>query len=136
MPVRWMLCVAAAGLVTSSGPAQSDEISYWNGRAEAIAVEKRLLPPPNARGMAMLHVAMFEAVNTIDRRYAPYKLKLNGERNASTVAAAASAAHGVLVALHPDRRASLDEALSGSLATIADGEAKTQGIEIGRRAAA
>jgi len=135
MPIRWMLCVAAAGLVIGSGPAQSDEISNWNARAEAIAVEKRLLPPPNARGMAMLHGAMFEAVNAIDRRYAPYRLKLNGERNASTGAAAAAAAHAVLVVLHPDQQASLDAALSSSLATIVDGEAKTKGVEIGRRAA-
>jgi len=138
MPAQWhCLRVAAvlASLVTCSPPARSDEISVWNTRAEAIAAEKRLLPPPNARGMAMLHVAMFEAVNAIDRRYAPYKLKLTADRNASKDAAAAAAAHDVLVALHPDQAAIIDSALAASLAKIADGEAKTRGIDIGRRAA-
>jgi hypothetical protein len=111
-------------------------ISDWNARAEAIAIEKRLLPPPNARGMAMLHVAMFEAVNAVDRRYAPYKLKLSADGQTSKEAAAAMAAHDVLIALHPDQRANIDSALRASLAAVAEGDPKARGIELGRKAAA
>jgi hypothetical protein len=130
------LAPTLALLTALSAPARSDVITDWNAKAEAIAIEKRLLPPPNARGMAILHVAMFEAVNVVDRRYAPYKLKLTAERNVSKEAAAAAAAHAVLVALHPDQQASLNSKLTASLASIADGEPKAKGIELGKKAAA
>ena len=84
----------------------------------------------------MLHVAMFEAVNAIDKRYAPYRLNLVADRTASKEAAAASAAHDVLVALYPDQKADLDAMLAASLAGIADTGTKSKGIELGKRAAA
>ena len=84
----------------------------------------------------MLHIAMFEAVNAIDRRYAPYKLNLSADRAASREAAAAAAAYDVLLALHPDKKADLDATLAGSLAGIAENEAKSKGIELGKQAAA
>ena len=77
--------------------------------------------------MAMLHVAMFEAVNAIDRRYAPYKLKLAADRTASKEAAAAAAAHDVLLALHPDQKADLDAALAASLAGDRRGRGEVEG---------
>jgi hypothetical protein len=126
----FVLCTA------SLGPARADVISDWNAKAEAIAIEKRMLPPPNARGMAMLHVAMFEAVNAVDRKYAPYRLELATDKNVSKEAAAATAAHDVLVALHPDQKASLDSTLKASLGAIAEGEPKAKGIELGKKAAA
>lgn len=119
-----------------AGPTCADVIADWNAKAEAIAIEKRLLPPPNAHGMAILHVAMFEAVNAVDHRYAPYKLKLAAARNVSKEAAAAAAAHAVLLAPYPDQRASLDSTLKASLGVIPDGEAKTKGVELGEKAAA
>src|SRR5262249_35029102 len=120
----------------SVSSARPDLISDWNAKAEAIAVEKRLLPPPNARTMAILHVAMFEAVNAIERRYAPYRLNLAPDRNASKEAAAATAAHTVLSGLFHDQQASLDSTLKASLAAIADGDPKTKGVELGKKAAA
>ena len=116
--------------------ARADVIADWNARAEAIATEKKLLPPPNARGMAILHVAMFEAINAIDRKYEPYKLKLSVPITVSREAAAAASAHAVLVALHPDQQSSLDAFLSSSLAGVAEGEAKSNGIALGKQAAA
>jgi hypothetical protein len=116
--------------------ARADVIMDWNAKAEALAVEKQLPNAPNARGQAMLHIAMFEAVNAIDRRYAPYKLSLTADRATSREAAAAAAAYDVLLALHPDKKADLDAALAGSLTGIAEGEAKSKGIELGKQAAA
>jgi hypothetical protein len=84
----------------------------------------------------MVHVAMFEAVNAIDRRYAPYKLDLTADRATSKDAAAVSAAHSVLIALYPDEKPRLDEVLAASLAGIAESEAKAKGIELGKNAAA
>jgi hypothetical protein len=84
----------------------------------------------------MLHVAMFEAVNAIERRYAPYKLNLESDRTASREAAAASAAYGILLNLYPDQKPDLDTALAASLSGIAETEGKAKGIELGRKAAA
>jgi PAP2 superfamily len=128
--------LAGAIVVASAIGARADVVSDWNAKAEAIAVEKRLLPPPNGRGMAILHVAMFEAVNAVDRRYASYRLKLTAERTTSKEAAAASAAHAVLIAQHPDQQAGLDAMLTASLAAIAEGDGKTKGIALGKQAAA
>jgi hypothetical protein len=86
--------------------------------------------------MTILQVAVFEAVNAIERRYAPYRLNLPAERTASKEAAAAAAAHGVLVALHPERQAALDAALAASLAAIPEGEPKAKGVDLGNKAAA
>jgi hypothetical protein len=129
--------VPAAILATMvSGSARADIIIEWNARAEAIAVEKRMMPPLNARIMAILHVAMFEAVNAVERRYAPYRLSLAADKSVSREAAAASAAHSVLSALHADQRTALDAALKASLTPIPDGDSKTKGIALGRQAGA
>jgi hypothetical protein len=117
-------------------PAKADVIMDWNAKADAIGIEKQLVNSVNARGQAMLHVAVFEAVNAIDKRYTPYRLNLTADRGTSREAAAASAAHDVLVVLFPDQKADLDATLEKSLSAIADGEAKSKGIELGKKAAA
>ncbi|MEH2607913.1 vanadium-dependent haloperoxidase [Bradyrhizobium sp. AZCC 1693] len=133
LAVRISGALAAALFATA---ARGDIIMDWNTKADALAVEKQLLNAANSRGQAMLHTAMFEAVNAIDRRYAPYKLKLTADKNVSREAAAAAAAYDVLLALHPDKKADLDVTFAASLAGIADNEAKTKGVELGRQAAA
>ncbi len=92
-------------LLTTS--ARGDVIMDWNAKADAIGIEKQVPNAPNARGQAMLHVAMFEAVNAIDKRYAPYKFTLIADRAASKEAAAASAAHDVLWRFTPTRSPTL-----------------------------
>src|SRR6187549_1606623 len=89
--------------VALAAPANADIVMDWNGRADAIAADKRLPPPMQARAQALMHVSMFEAINAIDRRYRPYRLELIADRNTSREAAASSAAHAVLVALYPDQ---------------------------------
>ncbi len=111
-PQAGAVCLAAVMLFTSHFDARADVISEWNLKAESIAVKKRMLPPPNARAMAILHVAMFEAVNSVARRYTDFGLELNAEGKASKEAAAASAAYAVLVA-HPSRRASRSRRCAG-----------------------
>src|SRR5262245_20105827 len=135
--VRFRHALPALALFAAlAGPARADVIADWNAKAESIAIEKRMLPPPNARGMAMLHVAMFEAVNAVERRYSPYKLPLLADRTASKEAAAAVAAPGAFSALHPDQRPSLDSALRASLATLPDGDPQSKDVELGKKTAA
>jgi len=124
---------AAVLLITS---VRADVVTEWNARAETIAIDKQVAPAFNARQMAILHVAMFEAVNAIERRYAPYVLNLTAERTVSKEAAAAGAAHGVLVVFHPEQEGAFESALTASLAAIPEGEPKSRGIALGRKAAA
>ena len=134
IPLALLTGTFAVALLTTT--ARSDVIMDWNAKADAIAIEKQIANAANARGQAMLHVAMFEAVNAIDRRYAPYKLNLAADHGTSREAAAASAAHDVLLALYPDQKPDLDATLATALAAITDPDAKSKGIELGRKAAA
>ena len=114
---------------------RADVIMDWNARADAIATDKRLLPPVHGRVLAIMHVAMFEAVNAIERRYVPYRLKLVADRKTSGEMAAAVAGHDVLVALFPDQKSGLDALLAETLNKVAEGPAKERGIILGRKAA-
>ncbi len=111
-------------------------MSDWGARAIALGAEKQLVNAPATRGLAMMHVAMFEAVNAMERRYRPYKLDLSADKTTSREAAAAAAAHAMLMELFPDQKSALDQALQAALASVADGDAKTKGIELGRNASA
>jgi hypothetical protein len=124
---------AIAGVPTASA---ADMVTDWGAKAVAIGAEKQLPNARYTRGLAMVHVAMFEAVNAIDRRYRPYRLDLSGDKLASQDAAAAAAAHAVLGHLFPDEKAKLDQELQTSLAPIKDADAKSKGIELGKTAAA
>jgi hypothetical protein len=86
----------------------------------------------STRSFAIMHAAIYDAVNAIDQRHKPYLVTIpDVPPNASQEAAAAAAAHEVLVALYPAFKASLDAALQQSLGQIADSKGKTQGIAIG-----
>ena len=84
------------------------------------------------RSFVMLHPAIYDAVNAIDRTHQPYLIRLSGvARTASQDAAAAAAAHEVLVTLYPLFRAQPDGQLQQSLAQVPDGAKKTDGVRIG-----
>src|SRR3981189_3908125 len=84
------------------------------------------------RSFAIMHAAIYDAVNAIDRTHRPYLVRLSGvPRDASQEAAAAAAAHQVLVALYPGFKPTLDAELQQSLAQIPDGNDKPHGIRKG-----
>jgi hypothetical protein len=123
-------------LLALAGPARADVIMDWNGQADALAAEQRQTPVNHARTLALLHVAMFEAVNAIEQRYQPYRLQLVTDRNTSKEVAAAVAGHEVLVALFPAHRASLDDLLAQVAQAVPEGPAKQRALLLGRKAAA
>jgi hypothetical protein len=91
-------------------------------------------PPPIKpgllfRAMAMMHLAMFNAVNAIDPRYQTYKFQSQGPPGASEDAAAASAAANVLAGIVPS--ADVRATLTSYLAAIRDGDAKDRGVKLG-----
>jgi PAP2 superfamily protein len=128
------LCVVA-WLAATPMRARADAVTDWNKTAFGAA-EASGKGPVSACDIAMAHVAMHDALNAIDRRYEPYVYDAVGPRGASPEAAVAAAAHDVLVARIPNQKAWLDSALESALAAIPDGQAKTDGVAIGRAAAA
>jgi hypothetical protein len=134
--MKSFVIAAALTVALPAVPAKADVVMDWNAKAVAIGVDKQFVNSANSRAQAMLHVAMFEAVNAIDKRYAPYNVSLVADQGTSREAAAASAAHDVLVALYPDQKADLDATLARSLSAIADGDARSKGVELGKKAAA
>src|SRR6516162_4395999 len=105
--------LVASVLAAAFAPAstRADAIIDWNIKSDEIAAQRQILPFNHSRGTAMLHVAMFEAVNAVEGRYLPYKLNLMADRNTSKEAAAAAAGHAILLALNPDQQSTLDATL-------------------------
>ncbi len=87
------------------------------------------------RQYAMLHIAMFDAANSVKQQYRPYRLQVPGGSTASDEAAVAQAARDVMVALFPAATASFDAALSARLASLPQAAA-SQGVDIGKQVAA
>jgi len=131
---RNLLALVLLSALTSTS--RADVIMDWNARADSIATDKRLLPPVHGRVLAIMHVAMFEAVNAIERRYVPYRLNLVADRKTSGEVAAAVAGRDVLVDLYPDQKSGLDALLAETLNKVEEGPAKERGIILGRKAAA
>lgn len=107
----------------------------WNVTALAATAQAGNAPPVAARTMAIVHAAVYDAVNAIDPTHAPYATNRQGPSDASPEAAAAAAAHRTLVELYPTQRATLDAALAASLAAVPDGPAENKGVALGRSVA-
>lgn len=136
-----------------AAPAEGDAVSVWNANAGAAATAACLAPLNNplheSRIYAMMHVAIHDAVNAIDRRSRPYAFDAQAAAGASPDAAVAAAARDVLAALiaqlplelHTQACidagvAAVQTAYTAALAAIPDGQAKAQGIAVGQAAAA
>jgi hypothetical protein len=133
-------------------PGSADTLRYWNRIAvdasgldhtpvaagESRVFGEQLGPGRASRAMAIVHIAMFDAVNAFDGRYRSYTGMRPAPRGASLDAAIAQAAHDALVAVFPSQQPGLDELLADDLEQIAarDRHAKRLGIAVGRRAAA
>jgi hypothetical protein len=84
---------------------------------------------------AILHAAIYDAVNSIDRSHQPYMISARAPRGASETAAADAAAHTVLAALYPAQQTALDSDLAAELATVPDGPARVTGLRVGAEVA-
>ena len=114
--------------------ARADVVTDWSAIAAKSIVTKGA--PAGFIEWAIVHAAMYDAVNSIDRRHRPYKIEPTGPtEGASQEAAAAAAAHDALVGLFPAQSVTLDASYATSLASVPDGWAKDRGIEIGKEVA-
>jgi hypothetical protein len=140
-----LILAAAVGLTApralaenSPAGAQSvDQVVQWN------RVLLDILRTPGAqpatvhptRSLAIMHAAIYDAVDAIEHTSAPYLVSLRAPRRASPEAAAAAAAHETLVKLYPAEQAMLDAQLATSLAQIPNGYHKDEGMHVGEAAA-
>ena len=107
-----------------TGP--SSIVRDWN----LIALEV-VTPPTRPRSRALVHIAMFDAINSIERRYEPYAVSEAAPAGASAEAAGVQAAYRVLARRYPGAIATLDGHLAASLAAIPDGPGKDAGVALG-----
>jgi PAP2 superfamily/Dockerin type I domain len=124
-----------------------DVITQWNSAVLEVVRESTnvlstgilVKPPPPvvAKQLAMIHGAMFDAVNAIRPDYAGYAYVALANNTASVAAAAASAAYTVARSIYTSDhdKAIWDNTLNEVLATIDNGEPKSIGIAIGQQAA-
>lgn len=133
MTVKGIVCA----LVWLSLPsaASADTVLRWNAAAlEAIRAE-RVTPPAASRALAMLHVAIYDAVNGITRTHDPFLVQSGGPKGASPEAAAVASAHRILAGLFPSRAGVLDALSREMLDALADKRSKAKGVEWGQTVA-
>lgn len=124
-----------AAILCISQVAIADAVLDWNAIAVDTAVANGQNPFAQGRYAAIVQLAVFEAVNTITHEYRPYLGTIPGHPGASPEAAAIKAAYHVLSFYFPNSASTLNNALANSLASIPNGQSKTDGIAIGDAAA-
>lgn len=97
---------------------------------------EQLGPCRAARAMAIIHIAMFDAINAVNRRYASFTGIEPNLTPVSVKAAVAQAAHDASAAMFPSQTSTFDVFLAEDLAQISNGVEKTNGIDLGQRVAA
>lgn len=134
-----------------SQPPGVDAVRRWNEIAidasgldhtpvaagETRVFGEQLGPTRASRAMAIVHIAVFDAVNAVSGNYyQSYTGLRRAPDGTSLPAAVAQAAHDTLAALFPSQSPGFDDALAADLARIRNGAPKTSGVDVGRRAAA
>lgn len=130
----WMVCICPL-LLGAARLSASDVVVTWNNVLLDTIRATGGPPCPLSRTQALVHAAIYDAVNSIDRRHEPYLGFVAAPVGAFADAAAASAAHRVLKTLFPARGALYDAALDASLADVPDGANETAGVTLGRAVA-
>jgi len=138
MRISTNLIRAAAAILLAIGaattPASADVVHDWNVQLLRVPAP---VGPPQARLLAIMHVAMHDAINSITGEYDTYGPQVTAPFGASPVAAAAAAAHLVLMTLVPPNMIptpNYDAALDASLTGIPEPE-RTLGVNVGVEAA-
>src|SRR2546430_7215438 len=126
------------------GPARADEITDWNVIALEVLALGGQNPVVATRGVAMVHLAVHDALNAIDRRYEPYVYDARSEPGAAPAAAVAAAMRVVLIGAlpgfgtpeqHAKAKERVEAAYVAALAKIPEGRARQDGIAAGEAGA-
>jgi PAP2 superfamily len=137
-----LMCAAplvySASSYADSAVGSADEVIQWNKMLLTIVRTPGAQPATvhPTRSFAIMHAAVYDAVNAIDATHEPYLVRIEHvSPHASQEAAAVAAAHETLLTLYPTFQATLDQQYEQSLAQIPDGADKTTGIDVGRAVA-
>ena len=130
MKTQSLIAVLSIGLTQAASAA--NPVVEWN----QIALTTALTTPGTQIYLTYTNLAMYNAMNAIDRHYQQYGPEFHGPRNASQEAAAISAAFQILLYYFPAQSATLQSRYDSAIAAIPDGQAKANGIAIGQTAAA
>jgi len=130
--LRISTLVAALAIGLTQLASASNPVVDWN----QIALSTALTTPGTQIYLTYVNLAMYDAVNAIDRRYQQYGPEFRGPRDASKEAAAISAAYQTLLNYFPAQAAALQAQYDAAIAAIPDGQAKASGIAVGQTAAA
>jgi hypothetical protein len=131
------VAILLPGIVAAAlwvAPACADVVTDWNATANAL-VANDIGNNPKYRTLAMVHVAMSDAINTVQTRYTRVVATLPAAPRASAEAAAATAARQILIQVYPAQKAKIEESYAASLKAIPDGPAKGEGVEVGMKVA-
>jgi len=139
-----LLAATAVAVLTGANPAPAmadaakpvSQVVQWN-RTLLVIVRTPGAQPATihpTRSFAIMHAAIYDAVNAIDGTHKPYLIRLSASHFASQEAAAAAAAHEVLVKLYPSFQATLDTQFQQALAQLPKG-GQADGINIGNTVA-
>ena len=124
--------IVPALLACAAGLARADVVTDWN----VVALNASAVPPNSivqSRTLAIAHAAVYDAVRAVERSGPAYAVDAQARSGASVDAAVAAAAHAALERLAPAAKPMLDAALSATLAKIPDGQAKTDGVSLGKQ---
>lgn len=127
---RTLRALIACGYLSWAGIASADVVTDWNLITAPFAAARQ--GPDGLFDLAMVHVAMHDAIQSYEGRFEPY-IAVVPNAAGSPVAAAAAAAHGVLVGLFPTQQASLDMTFSTYLQD--HGLLGDSGVVVGQQAA-
>src|SRR5262245_66068984 len=108
-----------------------DPILLWNDETLQSIRIARTPPPIAARNLAMVHVAMYDAVNAVTRTHKHYLINVLPPQGTSAEVAAAVAGHRVLVQLYPAQTKRLNAVMDRLMATMPRGHAREEGITLG-----
>jgi hypothetical protein len=124
----------ADGSGIASTAASGKTIVDWN--QELLTIQKAPGVQPATvhptRNLAILHAAMYDAVESITHNDRPYLFDVDASQSARPDVAANQAAHDVLVALYPSMQSTLDQKLADEMATIRGGPATQAGVRVGQ----
>jgi len=128
--------LAATAVLALAQPAAADVVTDWWEFAGKMSPIYGPGTPEQKRAVSRSSLAMFEALNAIDRRYESYLQLPAAAPSASPDAAVATAAYKVLLHHYPDKKTLLDESYAIAMAAVADQAAREAGRLVGEQAAA
>jgi hypothetical protein len=140
---RFLTNVWRRGLLLASlplamaGEVRADEVTDWHEHTLVALGEAGVNPIVSTREAALVSAAVFDAVNGIERRYAPIHVGAAAPKGASKRAAAVQAAYVILVSRFPAQADDLSAKLAASMASLGgeEGESVRRGVEWGQAVA-